>query len=1093
MIQTRTEKKAKGNGPFGKALRLHSGREKLVAIVLSVTVPMATMPPVALALPHGGVVTRGHATLSYSTNTLLIRQSTSSASFSWTGFNVGSGQSVSYRTPGSSSVSLNFIGGTSPAAILGKVSSNGILTFMDANGIVFGSGSTVSAAGIRAYGQASTTASLTGSVTNAGTLTAGPGGQVVLVGTDVTNSGTIDAPSGQVILAAGSAVTVSESPSSSLSVVSTGGGNVLDSGVIRAENADGTPGQVVLEAGMGSGTTTLTQSAVLDASAPNGGNGGNVTLNGSGVILNNVTPVDVSSAQGTPGTVTIDPNYSISGSIFDACDAAGLEYLDANQSSYLADTVNLMASVNLATGSNPYAWTPLGNGSSSASYFTGTFNGNGHTVSGYTITATANDAGFIGGLGSGGIVENLGVAGTVTGGSFDNIGGVVGENSGTVESSWNTGSVGGGTGFNIGGVVGRNFYGTVETSYNTGNIGASGSGSFNVGGVVGDNLHGTVEDSYNTGSVSGAITGSGTNDVGGVVGNNADTLENSYNTGSVNGNNSVGGVAGCNQNTLATSYNTGNVSGTGAKIGGVVGIDVNLQSTLATSYNTGNVNGSNSVGGVVGGNFGTVEDSWNKGNVRGSYDIGGVVGKNFSTVEYSYNTGSISGTDFNLGGVVGENSGTGSTVETSWNTGSISSGSASYLGGVVGFNDCGTVESSWNTGNITGGSGSYIGGIVGENQGTGSTVESSWNTGNINGESGAYIGGIVGDNQGTGSTVETSYNTGSVSGTNDVGGVAGGNSNTGSTVETSYNTGSVIGTDNIGGVVGYNGGTVKTSYNTGSVSGSDSIGGIAGGNYDTVESSYNTGNVSGTNDVGGVVGGNFGTVQDAYYNHSLDTGAAIGAGTTTGTNVAGISTTNFGTSGSFAGMGTFNTFSSGAFTSSAAIAPWFIGTVYPNGGTTGISAPILVADLPVDTVTGSSGSSVYNGQSVATSYTQNLTLGGLPLLSGISATAGPNVGVYSVTPSVTLSTPLTQTSVGSYLVVPGTWTITKAPTSFSPGSGTSSGSGSLLFNIGGTEQAVPPPIFVFSETGAGFVSTVGAPPLSMDYGPDVLEESNLSR
>ena len=264
------------NTKKGKKLRIFSWKEKLVALVLSATVPLATMPSMAFALPHGGRVTKGQATLSYGTNRLLINQSTSQASFSWTGFNVGSAQTVKYRTPGASSVSMNFIGGTGPANISGKVTSNGILYFMDANGIVFGSGSTVSAAGIRAYGAGtgSGTIAPTGAVTNAGTLVAGPNGQVVLAGTSVTNTGTIVAPSGQVILVAGSTVTVSQTPSSSLSVAATGGGAVFDSGVINAENTDGTPGEIVLEAGMGSGTTTLASAAILNASAPSGGQRG---------------------------------------------------------------------------------------------------------------------------------------------------------------------------------------------------------------------------------------------------------------------------------------------------------------------------------------------------------------------------------------------------------------------------------------------------------------------------------------------------------------------------------------------------------------------------------------------------------------------------------------------------------------------------------------------------------------------------------------------------------------------------------------------------------------------------------------------------
>ena len=180
---------------------------------------------------------------------------------------------------------------------------------------------------------------------------------------------------------------------------------------------------------------------------------------------------------------------------------------------------------------------------------------------------------------------------------------------------------------------------------------------------------------------------------------------------------------------------------------------------------------------------------------------------------------------------------------------------------------------------------------------------------------------------------------------------------------------------------------------------------------------YNPGSVSGTGTyVGGLVGDNStsATVKDSYYNNSFYVGAAIGGGTTTGTtitSIGGITTAAFGSAISFGGMGAFTTFSSGVFT--APTDPWFMATVTPNGGTTSISAPILLSMIPVDTIT-SSGTSVYNGQAVTSS--QTITLGGT---TGI----GPNVGTYGYN-STSLSAPATQTSLGSFSSTSGTWTIT---------------------------------------------------------------------
>ena len=483
---------------------------KIFSGVLSVALVFgpAIAPDAAFALPHGGMVSKGKATLAYSTSSLLVTQSTSKASFDWSSYNVKSGQSVVYKTPGSTSVSMNFIGGTQPAQMTGSVRSNGILEFMDANGIIFGSGSAVSAAGVMAFGSATPWGTPTGPVTNAGTIVLKTGGTAALVGSSVANSGTIDAPGGTIILAAGTTVVpIVKTGSSSMSVATTGGGTVDVSGILSAETANGKTGSILLQSGMGSGVVSLDPTAVLDASAPTGGNGGNITIDAAEVVLDNAAPIDVSAPYGTKGTVTIDPNLILypSTNTLDVCNAAGLETIDGSQTSLtigktttdpLKDTIALESNINLATRSPLYAWTPLGTSFSLA--FTGTFNGNGHTVSGYKITASTSGTGFVGYLGGGGIVENLGVEGTVNGGIYSIIGGVVGNNGGTVKYSYNTGAVDNlSSGNYVGGVVGENC-GTVEYSYNTGAVQENTSSlGTDVGGVVGINTSGgTVKDNY---------------------------------------------------------------------------------------------------------------------------------------------------------------------------------------------------------------------------------------------------------------------------------------------------------------------------------------------------------------------------------------------------------------------------------------------------------------------------------------------------------------------------------------------------------------------------------------------------------------------
>lgn len=118
--------------------------------------------------------------------------------------------------------------------------------------------------------------------------------------------------------------------------------------------------------------------------------------------------------------------------------------------------------------------------------------------------------------------------------------------------------------------------------------------------------------------------------------------------------------------------------------------------------------------------------------------------------------------------------GTGGTVQNLTVSGTVSGDL--YVGGVVGYN-AGTVENCANTSDVTGtgsGTSTYAGGVVGYNNG--GTVTNCYNTGSVTGRGiHTYVGGIVGINY---ATLTHCYNTGSVSGNNQVGGVAGYNTST---------------------------------------------------------------------------------------------------------------------------------------------------------------------------------------------------------------------------------------------------------------------------------------------------------------------------
>ena len=198
-------------------------------------------------------------------------------------------------------------------------------------------------------------------------------------------------------------------------------------------------------------------------------------------------------------------------------------------------------------------------------YYSGSFNGRNHTVSGlYFNDSSASAIGFFSCVNKAGTVQNVGVIDSYFNGN-GTIGGVVGRNHGTLENCYSDTTVSGDH-QSIGGVVGANDNGgTVRNCHSVGNVKTTAS---YVGGVVGYNKTDcTVENCSNTGTVN--------NDgfyAGGVVGYNYGIVQNCYNTGSVSVTEAyAGGVVARNYDTVKNCYNTGSVSATGAYAGGVVG------------------------------------------------------------------------------------------------------------------------------------------------------------------------------------------------------------------------------------------------------------------------------------------------------------------------------------------------------------------------------------------------------------------------------------------------------------------------------------------------------------------------------------------
>ena len=210
-----------------------------------------------------------------------------------------------------------------------------------------------------------------------------------------------------------------------------------------------------------------------------------------------------------------------------AAELAGLAQLVNGGNTFEGKTITLANDIVLNEGvlkengelndnaSNFKQWTSIGKGF--YYQFKGSFDGNGHTVSGiYINNENADYQGLFGYVsatdeGTGGVITNVRVEDSYFD-VDDSVGGIVGHNYGTVSNCSNSGTVIG-TGTDVGGIVGRNG-GTVENCSNSGTVTGGTGVHVSVGGIVG----------YCTGKVtncsnSGAVTGTGYYvSVGGIVG-----------------------------------------------------------------------------------------------------------------------------------------------------------------------------------------------------------------------------------------------------------------------------------------------------------------------------------------------------------------------------------------------------------------------------------------------------------------------------------------------------------------------------------------------------------------------------------------------
>jgi filamentous hemagglutinin family protein len=717
-----------------------SSRKLKFVIAPSLTLYAALTP----AAPLDGLVVSGVGHIATSGATTTIQQATQNLSLSWKSFDVAAHETVNFVQPSTAAIAVNRIADINGSQILGNVNANGQVYFINPNGILFGQDAQVDVGSLVASTLDINDASLgsnarlfsgtgAGNIVNQGNIQTTEGGYVALLGQTVSNQGIINAPKGAVVLGGASAATltfqdhslvsmqVDESVLNTLAenggLVKANGGMVImnagakntllasvvnNTGVIEARTVENREGSIVILGGMAAGTANI--SGTLDASAPDGGNGGFIETSAANVKIQDDVLITTAALPGTnskSGTWLIDPtDFNINagagastvngigadtlstslgtGNVTIATSANGTELGDINVNSAVSWSANKLTltayndininAVMTASGSSTLALNPASgnvNVGMNAVGFTGRVDFTSSSGVGfltvnsapYTLVNSIADLRTMGGTGNYALGSSLNFATEPDFTAGHNFAPIA-----TFADKFN------GLGHTITGmkisIAAANMgmfkvAGTVSDIRNIGLIGGSVSGAAGSGGLIGSGTTGNVANSYNTGSVRGAA---GT---GGLVGSmTTGSISNSFTTGAVTGEAGTGGLVGTiTSGGISKSYAIGDVIGH-AGTGGLVG-DITT-GAISESYATGDVSGAAGSGGLAGtATTGSISNAYASGNVLGTTATGGLVGSTTGSVTYTYASGSVTGTS--PGGLLGTKSASTVLKNNFWN------------------------------------------------------------------------------------------------------------------------------------------------------------------------------------------------------------------------------------------------------------------------------------------------------------------------------------------------------------------------------------------------------------------------------------------
>ncbi|WP_370679932.1 filamentous hemagglutinin N-terminal domain-containing protein [Comamonas sp. GB3 AK4-5] len=714
--------KGRGKSKAGKALA-----PAAVLLAAAFALPTWAAPPAANALPTGGQVVSGNASIGQSGSQMTVNQSSPKAIIDWTSFDIGKNAGVTFVQPNANAVALNRVTAGDASQIHGQLNANGQVWLINPNGVVFGQGSKVDVGGLVASTLNITNADFnngnyrftrngaTGSISNQGEITAKDGGTIALLAPTVRNDRIIRAQLGTVAMAAGDQITLQAGANGLLNVqvdpatvrtlienkqlIVADGGQVImtgkaadalsasvvaNTGTIQANSLQAKDGKILLIADMRHGETKAAgqfEAKFVDTSAATVSIDKDLKVNTAGgewlidpvnitIDANKAQAIEAALGKGnvTVSTADVANNTGWGGGTNGTGSDPGDIHVNADIT-YTANQLTLRAdrdiNVNAHINVNGAGTLALNHGSSANVNVKGQVN---FEKTGTDLLAI-NGANYT-------VIKDVTALQGMSGTSHFALGGHI---DASATAGWN-----GGAGFNPLGLSGGVFDGLGHT---ISGLTINRPDLDNVG------LFGRAENSTlrNVGLVGGSVAGR--NDVGALVGWNVAHS---------------GGTA-----RITNAYATGNVTGNGTSIGGLVGSSAANGGTaiISHAYATGNVTGPSHTGGLVGtlsaggaGATSSITHAYATGRVQGGAYAGGLLGYNtvgsngVTHIEQAYATGAVSGTTI-TGGLVGLNYANGGTVRirnTYWDrasTGKAGVGEgASENGGTLDINNNAAID-----------------------------------------------------------------------------------------------------------------------------------------------------------------------------------------------------------------------------------------------------------------------------------------------------------------------------------------------------------------------------------------------------------------